>query len=789
MRDCIKRIMEISKNTIDAVMAKEILETIDREAKRQVTAGFDYDEAVKKVTAEKVQNTKDNIARQKAAIARNVLLKASNGDKISRLIDAGLSIKEAFVADLEGISSHIEGTRDSLDMQKSAVEHSYFSRMLGELNREGLLPVLNSKALNDEIGKELWALSNKEKGATQNKQAARIAEIIFKTRDGQRLRLNNAGADISEVGGYVMPQRHDTYAMHSAGEDAWVTFMAPLLDPKRTFGGDYVNFEQALRQAFRAMVTGIRLNDPLDYNPKLFQFSGPANLGKKLSQARQLHFKDYTAWKQWNEAYGSKDLNEGVIDAVRFDAHNIALMERYGTNPEAMMNALATDAKRKYRDKAASEGELGIDGKISSVIDAAMQKNMLPVNPALAQVGSNIRAYQNVTKLGGAVISSITDIPMKALEYKFQGKTWLGATVQPWLDLANGFKSKQERIEWASLTGVGFESIVADIGSRFSVQDNLSNKAAKVQRIYFKMNGLAWWTDTHKNAMGRVMAHHLGLKRDMAFDTLDADTRRLFGNYNITAKDWDTIRASAKELGDGRHYVLAEFIPNEKLREKLIGYFVDRTDFGVITPGTKENRITTFGTQRGTPIGEAARLIMQFKSFPVTAITKVWGRALYGKGKADLPAIAYLMLNTMAFGYAAGALKDMLKGKSPKDPEKLETAYAALAQGGGLGILGDILLNDSSGFGRSATQTLAGPTFGTIDDIAKMYSAGMRGGGSKRQAAMTGINAIPFNNLFYTRAALDQMLLLQMQEDMNPGYLRRMERNMKKTYGQELLYK
>jgi hypothetical protein len=788
-RDCIKRIVEKSGGKITKEDAKLLIDEVDAEAKRRVSGGFDFDDAVRDIVAERLDNATFNLMKQKANMARNMVIKKRGLDKISTFIDKGLSIKDAFIADLEGVSSHIEGTRDSLDIQKSAVEHAYFSRFIGQLNKEGLLPILNSKALDDEIGKELWALSNKKKGATENKQAARIAEIIFDTREQQRTRLNKAGADISEVGGYVMPQRHDTAEMIKVGEDKWVADIMPLVDKTRTFDGEYSDLETSMRKAYRAMVTGIRLNDPLVKDAKLFQFTGPANLGKKLSSARQIHFKDYDSWKTWNKTYGSKDINEGVIDSIRFDSNNIAMMERYGTNPEAMLDALANEAKAKYRDKAAKEGELGIDNKLKQVIDAAMEKNMIAAHPQLARIGSNIRVYNNVTTLGGAVISSITDIPMKALEYQFQGKSWLSSTVQPFMDLTQGFKSKQDRVKFASLSGVGWESMISDIGGRFSAQDNMSNKAAKVQRTFFKLNGLAWWTDTHKNAMGRVMSHHLGLEKQTTFADLDADTKRLFGNYNITEKDWDMMRKSAVQLEDGREYILPEYIDNNKVREKLIGYYVDRTNFGVITPGAREQRIMSLGTQRGTAVGEATRLLMQFKSFPTSVITKVWGRALYGKGKADVPAMAYLMLMSMGFGYMASAAKDIIKNKTPKDPMKLETAFAALAQGGGIGIMGDILLQDGSGFGRSITQSMAGPTAGKIDNIFKIYSAGIRGGGSARQALNTGVSLVPFNNLFYTRAALDQILLLQMQESLNPGYLRRMENNMRKTYGQQLLFK
>lgn len=785
MRDCIKRLVE--KTGLSREAAREIIEAVDREARRQASAGFDYDESVSKVIAQRLENTKENITKQKENMQRNLIIKARTVDKMSQMVDQGLSVLDAIRADLEGINSDKTLTRDSIDIQKSAVESAYFSRMIGTLNRENLLGILNSKALDDEIGRELWALSSKEKNVTGSKDAARIAQIIFDTRDGMRQRLNAAGADIGELPGYVMPQRHDTYAMHKAGEQAWVDFMLPLVDESRSFGGDYDNLRDALAGAYKAMVTGVRLSDPLK-NEKLFQFSGPANLGKKLSQSRVIHFKDFDSWKKWNAAYGARDLNEGIIDAIHFDAKSIALMERYGTNPEAMLQASITELKKKYRDQLAKSGEELPIAKINSMIDHAVGKDLMIDSPSLARWGSNIRTYNNVTSLGGAVLSAIGDIPLKSLEYKFQGKTWLSSTVQPFVDLSTGFKSKQERIEFASLTGVGMESMIADIGGRFSATDSLSNRAMKVQRMFFKMNGLSWWTDSHKNAMGRVMSHHLGLKRETPFNGLDADTQRLFGNYGITEKDWDTARAAATQLEDGRWYVLPESIKSQKVREKLTGYFIDRSNYGVITPTAREKRISTLGTQRGTPVGETVRLMMQFKGFPISVITKVWGRALYGRGKADVPAMLYLMLNTMAFGYMATTAKDLLKGRSPKDPRKLETAYASLVQGGGAGILADILLQDGSSYGRNLSQALAGPTIGRMDDVFKLYSSAIRGKGTAGQALRTGTSMVPFNNLFYVRPAIDHMLLMPMQEKLNPGYLKRMESNMKRTYGQRPIY-
>jgi len=789
MRDCIKRIIEKSGGKIKAKDAKQMVNDVEMMAQRKADQeGIEFDDAVDAVIKERIENIEANIKKEKANLARNIIIKKQTENTLQGFIDAGLSVQDSVRAMLEGIERPIAGVRNSIEAQKNAVKSIQLSEFVGKMTRENLMTIFADGKLSDEIGASLWELSNKRKPKGGNKEAIRIAEIIHETRDGQRVRMNKAGADIAEVSGYIMPQRHDIVAMLKVGKEKWVADMAGLLDTARTFGGDYEDLGDALRSAYDAMVTGVRLTDPLAKDAKLFQFSGPANLAKKLSRARELHFKDYASWKQWNETYGMKSLHEGVVEAMARDAESTAMLERFGTNPEAMVKA-ATDNVVKANRTKLKAGD-GTQAKIQTMIDGMMEKQKIPASATLANIGSNIRAYNSVTKLGGALISSITDIPMKALEYNYQGKNFLSATSKAFMDVAYGFKSKQERVEFASMLGVYMESVVGDVGARFSSFDDVQGKAAKVTRLFFRLNGLTWWTDSHKAAFSRSMAHDLGLKAGKGFDELDADTKRLFGNYDISPADWDKMRAGVTKLEDGRAYVLGEMIKDKKVAQKLVTYILDRQESAVITPGAREQRLATFGnTKRGTASGEFFRLVMQFKNFPLTIGTKVIGRAVYGKGKLDVPAMAYLMLMSGTFGYLAGAMKDMVKGKTPKDPLKLETVYASMAQGGGLGIMGDLLLSDASGFGRSASSIMAGPTLGKVDEIFKIYSAGIRGGGSKRSAAMFAINSIPFNNLFYTRAALDQLILLQMQEELNPGYLRRTQRNAEKTYGQKPLFK
>lgn len=789
MRDCIKRIVEQSGLT--EAQAREIARDIDQRAKRRSKeTGQSYEDAVDDIAAESAQNIKENAERIKRNYRRNMILKKKNETFIQDMIDNkefNPSVTLAFQAMFEGINTPLPGGKNSLEVNKHAVRATYLNEIVGNLSKEGLLDLFSNGKLSSEIGRTIWDLTYDQPPKGGNKQANRIAQIIYDVVDKQVLRLNKNGADIRKLPGFVMPQRHDLVAMRKMGKPNFIEFMRPRLDKARSFGGDYEDLDKALSNGYEAQLSGVRLDSVYPEDEKFFQFWGPGDLAKRLSQHRQYIFKDYDSWEEWNNTLGMRSLHEGVIDSIIYNADNIALMERFGTNPEAMMNEVYRSIKEKNRNLI--DARAGDDTKIQEMITGALEKQRIPANATLASIGSNIRAYNIVTMLGQAIASYIGDVPIKAFEYRNQGRNWLSAITKSTVDIGYSFTKKEDRMEFASMSGVYTESVIGDIGGRWSLSDDINGFAAKGVRLFFRLNLQTWWTDIQQKAFVRTMSHQLGLKAGLEFEKLDADTARFFSQYDITKKDWDTIRSTVITHKDRRAYILAEKISDKAVAEKLSGYLFDRRESAVLNTGARERRITTFGnTRRGTPSGEFFRLAAQFKSYPVSVITKVLGQAWYGRGKPDIGGLTTLLLLTSVFGYLTGVMQDLFKGKSPKDPLKTETILASIARGGGAGILTDVLLTDFSSYGKDFSSFLLGPTFGN-DKVMKMWSSFVRGEGQTRAAAMMAISSIPGNNLFYLRAPLDHLLLLEMQEQMNPGFMNRAERDMQKTFNQEWLWK
>jgi hypothetical protein len=185
--------------------------------------------------------------------------------------------------------------------------------------------------------------------------------------------------------------------------------------------------------------------------------------------------------------------------------------------------------------------------------------------------------------------------------------------------------------------------------------------------------------------------------------------------------------------------------------------------------------------------GELIRTVAQFKQYATTYLARTVGREFTRDG-FDVGGVAHLIAATTALGYLSMTLKDLVKGKNPRDPDDAagyaKVVAASMVQGGGLGIYGDFLFGEANRFGGGIIGTLAGPTAGSLEQAHQLLGAIRGEGNAAAEAIRMGVGHTPFVNLFYTRLALDHMVLFRLQEWANPGYLRRVEQRTKRENDQ-----
>jgi len=845
--------------------AEEIIQVLnERLAKRVENAAEGEELEIFGLAKEIAKQARINAVMQK----RNRLLNAKAYADTMRFVKASDDPAEALSAIMVGSYKFMQGGQNSVDARQQAIMTKYAGELVAALRKEKLDVLFKSRELDEKIYEAMFDPDTFNVEQAGGPEAKRIAEIIQITQKRLMKRKNGLGAMIGELKNYVVRQTHDPILLRDGARTdeqfkqaraKWVAYMMQdgVLDAKTfenkppTKDGKPYSQEDFLGDMWDNLVSGnhqkvsaLRGDDgKVD---SIESFTGPANLAKKLSQSRVIHFKSGKAAYEYSKTYSRQSLAESVINGVTHDAQAIGLMEVFGTNPEAMFNRIINDLQK-------DSSMVGVDkvrrrqGRLNNQfreIDGSTRARGagLPVafGADFAGIAAGWRMLNNMALLGQAVISSFSDLATKAHFINTRTDRGIfGSYAEAFSDIFRGFNSDEQK-ELAYLLSVGVESFLGDVHARFGANDSGPGLMAKAHQMYFRANGMAWWNNAQKVGLARMMSADLARYRGKAFSDIDTRTRLNLERYGISDAEWEVMRSMEMKAADGRDYMtpsavetvadsvveaaaLAKINATRKrplkkatatmiqkyrddLSTKISTYLTDSADTAIPTPGAKERAFMNQGTARGTVAGEALRAIGQLKGFPITMVMKGMvgqyqvSKQLGGGTKSGIYGLAQMMVGTTMMGYLSLTLKDIIKGKEPLEAFSVEEGLnaevltKAFVQGGGAGIYGDFLFGEYNKYGQTLTQNLLGPTFGSIDDIARIY-------GNVLEAAQTGdtdplvknatrfaVSHTPGLNLFYTKTALDYLFIYGLMEKTNPGYLRRMERRMEKDMEQKFYF-
>jgi hypothetical protein len=694
---------------------------------------------------------------------------------------------DSVLASLTGVQRGTDrGLADSVDANWQGLRNQLLGGLQHDLEAAGLLRALRTRdeAFERDLARELWRLRDPALPGTGNRHAAEAAKIMGKYQEALRQQLNDAGAFIGKQDHYITRQSHDPIRIKGDGSpaafDAWRDFILPRLDPI-TFR-DAPNPEQMLRNIYNNLKTGVHTTSTSD---TLAGFSGPANLAKRVSQERVLIFRDADAWFDYNAQFGRGAVADSIIASLEKGARDVALMRQFGTNPQAMLDGwidrLRTAARDRSDDATAKQLGSKFPNQVLAVLDGSAA---IPGSATLAQAGATVRALQQLAKLGGVVLSSLPDLAVNAAMLRHNGIPLFHAYAREMTAL---IPKGPETQQVARALGVGIDTLLGDVAARLGTDEALSGRISRATNLFYKLNGLAYWTDAMKRTSGLMLASNLADSAARAFPDLPPRLQATLRRYSIEGAEWDAIRAAPQRTADGTAYLLPEAVADADTARKLAAYYADQVREGMTETTAGVRAMASLGTQAGTPAGELVRLLMQFKTFTITYMTRSLGREFRRDG-IDAGGLAHLIAATTALGYLSMTLKDLAKGRNPREPDDAASygklVAAAMVQGGGLGIYGDFLFGEANRVGGGFIGTLAGPTAGSIEGVQKLLSAARGEGNAAAEAIRLGVGHTPFVNLFYARFGLDYAVIYRLQEWANPGYLRRMEQRVKRDNNQ-----
>lgn len=761
------------------------------------------DRAVKDIAEEaarKIENAQLQVVKTAATQARiDDALRLFHGDKHA----------QALVHDIDKTGEYVQGIKmeslgnliNLLDAVKSGE-----GTTLGRRAAMFLFDAQNPQMTRD-LAAEIFRNAD---GHTGNAVAKQGAQAWLKVIEDLRQRFNSGGGDVGKLDYGYLPQPHDQARVRQAGADAWVAKIMPALDRGRYVDEAGARLSDAevsgiLHQAWETISTdGLNKQEP-------GAFKGTGARANRGSEAREIHFKDSEAFLGYLADFGRGSMYDAMVSHVGRLSRDIGLVERYGPNPNATMRLqfdLAAHADGSKPDNLARSFGL----RPQSYWDAINGTASSPASARIAQIGTDIRNVQTFGKLAGAVISSITDVGTYMVTTGFNKLSY-------WDAFANYARVAGNRPTRDFLTthGIIAESMINDM-NRWTNDNIKQTWSGRLAQSTLKLSMMNLWTDTLRRSFSLTMMQGLAKLSKNEWGALGEWDRTHLERAGITPEDWAVISKAELTHFGGKDHLTPESIHatgNERSSEivsKVLGMIQDESEFAVINPDLATKALASGGSmQRGTIRGELARSVSQFKSFPIAMVSRHWRRALdaptVSDGSAPMMAnrtvyLGSMMITTTILGAIALQAKQIVSGKDPIDMTGEHAAKfwgKAVAQGGGLSIVGDTLLNDPGNsytdFGTNLGKTLLGPGAGTAIDAASIGvgNAWQVAKGKKTHAAAETVNLMrqntPYVNLWYAKAALDHAGMHALQENLSPGYLGRMQQNAKKDFGQDYWWK
>lgn len=757
------------------------------------------------------------IERRNAALNIAARLRASTF--LQQFNRPGLDF-EGFRALLVGTQRKRAAGRLSVDAEAKAFRGEWLGGMISDMERAGIWREFTSGEFDRDVFIALHAMGRGEQPQV-SPVALKIAEVVNKYQEDARNTRNRFGAWIRDLSGYITRQTHDMFKIRDAGFKEWSEYVLPRLDLAKTLRDFDGTIDQFLTRVYDDFASGQHMKTPAGEDD-LAAFGRGSNLARRESASRVLYFKDGSAAHEYNVQFGQGRLADTVLQGLESSARSAAMLKVLGTNPEAAVDRLFREYAENLRgDPARRAAFMSKRGELDNLLAEVSGAVNIPGNATVAKWTAFSRAWITMAKLGGMLISSITDVSNYAAEMRFgQDRNLLSGVLDGIGGLTRG-RAKGERAEVLRSLGVFHESMIGAAVHRFDSPDLLGGKTAAALQQFFRFTGINWWTETLRDSYALSHSSYLASNAGKAWDKLPDALRDMLGLYNIDAGKWDVLRVAPLKTADGQAFMSAEGLATvpravlenyiqqvgrtvsdasvQNLRDDLAGALramtIDRMHHAVLEPGARTRAFMRRGTRPGTVPGELLRYIGQFKSFPVAMVQMALGREVYGrgydtlgeyirKGKGEMLGLATFIALSVGFGYAAMSIKDLLRGRNPRPADDSRTWMAAFVQGGGLGIYGDFLFGRYNRMGSTLSGSLVGPAAGVLDTVADLWTRIRMGDDVAAASFKALLDNTPFMNIFYTRAALDYLIIHQVQEALNPGFLRRMERRIENDHGQ-----
>jgi hypothetical protein len=795
MKRCIPELQGQNKLSRDqAERAQSLYEDLERDYStkfgKQAADAMASEEAVRRLEAE--------AANKKRQAALQITAQQTIAADVRRFSkDSPGAAAEALLA------SDDRAPYFNVEFRAKAIANEHFAMMNGILDKHSrnVVGQVRDVATLHDVVREAF-------GENSGNAAAReLADAWLDTAESLRLRFNASGGAIGKLDKWGMPQVHNMLAVRASSFEEWRDFIRPLLDPQRMLDetGNPMTpgqMELALRGTYETIASD-------GWNDRRAGAFAGGKLGNRHQDSRFLIFKDADSWLSYAQKYGrpmsklsdSIDPGGAILDAMISHVHgmsrDIALMQRLGPNPAATMRwvtdgLMIEAAQLKHKGTARRDRAEGSIARIQNMYQE-LSGGPLIENRKLATIGSGIRAWQSAAKLGGAVISSLSDIATQIVTRRFNGLPAVRVIADTVGQLRPSSKADREHAARQLFVA---ERTIRTMSSfhRMSQEAMTGEIPARLSDMVMQLSYLGKWTDDGHKLFNHQVWAGITDNRNLSWDSLKKKGtlfnpthrfRRMLERYGLGEQDWDTIRSAPLTESGGAHWILPESLP-QHLSQRLSELILAESNMAVPTSSLRVNAAMNARLHKGSAVGELGRAVLQFKGFPIQLFYMHGRRALASGAGGALEYAATLYIASTLMGAVSLQLKQVIGGKDPLDMTDPQFWIKASFQGGGLGIVGDFVNAATSRLGKDFWTTMLGPQAGAIDDIRQVGTAGYQDytkGTHKTPDALRRLiqNNLPGSTLWYAKLAVQRTIMDQLQAEIDPDYYDSFDRMEKRA--------
>jgi len=512
-----------------------------------------YDQRVSMAAERAMQEIQAEAARKVENAQRQILKTAATESRVQDqlALHAGETRAESLVRDM-GHTGHYIGAIKSEAMSRlvdliDAVKDGSGASVGRRLSM--WLFDADNPAMTRDLAAEIFANGD---GSTGNAVAREGAKAWLTVIEDMRQRFNAAGGDVGQLDYGYLPQPHDAARVRAVGRDAWVAHMLGAVDRSRYVDEAGARLSDAQVSEILSGVWETVSSDGLN-KQQPGQFKGNGARANRGSDHRELHFKDAGAYLAYLEQFGAGSMFDAMSGHIGGMARNIGLVERYGPNPNAQMR-LQFDLAAKADGTQPDQLTRSFGLRPESYWDTLNGTASSPVSARLAQIGQDARNIQVFGKLGGAVISSVTDLGTYMVTTGYNRLPYWDAIA----NIGRTAASKDAR-EFLTAHGIMAESMVGDL-NRYTGDTLRNNWSGRLANSTMRLSLMNAWTDTLRRAFSLTMMQGLARLSRTEWSALAEWDRAHLQRAGITEADWGVVQRAELTPFSGLDHLTPESI-------------------------------------------------------------------------------------------------------------------------------------------------------------------------------------------------------------------------------------